>query len=258
MKRHLFLACLPILLKAELGCDSERVWEDLVRGKGGREALRSVDSLAVQWRQVSRGNRSKHQIADLWVLPDLHWWWADLGDKRLGTMAGTFDARAQTARISSSGIARIESEGYPGWPLFEKLVLLIPETRFYKPVIDQCTIDPLHADQFDLTLTVATGGSDPTPSHHQRAAAIRIHVRKSDGVVLAAEHREGAQVSTSYRFANYQPISGLVLPLRVLQIDFLERRVEFQVNYEVNPRYDSHIFERNPNALAGPDQWLPK
>lgn len=257
--RFCCLMCLSLcVLSQEAGCEADRVWESLVQARGGHDALMSVDAISIRWQQAARNHRSAIDFVTLWALPDLQWSWSYFGSQRLGSMAVKRDARRQLEQVNLSGSAQVQEQALEDTALFTQLILFLPETRFYKPILERCSVDPLRNDQFDLTVRLApnrrSGESSPIA---QPAVLTQLHVRRADGVLLAAEQKE-SRISTGYRFGNYQRFNGLNLPTRLERIDFQERRLEFRVSYDLNPRYDPEVFRRDPNAAAGPERWRLK
>jgi hypothetical protein len=62
------------------------------------------------------------------------------------------------------------------------------------------------------------------------------------------------KIQYDYRLQRYREFHGVLLPARVVSISGI-REATWDVDYEIDAKYNSKLFERMPNLANGPEPW---
>jgi hypothetical protein len=62
------------------------------------------------------------------------------------------------------------------------------------------------------------------------------------------------KIQYEYKLQRYRDFQGVMLPARVVSIGGLQEWT-WEVDYEVDAKYNPKLFERMPNLADGPEPW---
>ena len=236
-------------------CDPQVVWDRVVEAKGGRARLASVESFAVAWRSQRRKLFGTELLewSTFYVLPDYFWDWTDTHDARFGRRASVSDAKKQVQIMVGAGSRSVDRRRLVGHPWQKDFFMLLSETKWAKPVISSCRVDPAEPGSYLLDALPPEGkagvAGDDDPS------TLCFHVDVSSGMILRLDEiRRGYKVV--WDLGDYTPVGGIMLPSRCRRTDSIDQ-IRFQLQYEINPKYDPAFLQRDPSADEGPEPWRP-
>jgi len=219
--------------------DARAIWEQAIEAKGGRNSLRGVQSLAIYMTPaavVLAGPPANW----LCVFPDRYFEWE----------GGRGMARSIVVNGAAGRIA-MDANGQPraAWALTalerDRLtlnqILYLLETAWLQP--EPLAVKPAHLHKYNV-LTVSAGGRTFDLSLNDSFLPERIVSRK-------AEH---SKTKYDYQMDHYRRFQGIALPTRVVSVEGNRERI-WDVDYEINAKYNPKLFDRMPDLNDGPEPW---
>jgi len=221
--------------------EAQRLWDEVIRMKGGRDRLRNVHSLL-----VTSSDRNTPYWSELYVFPDKYWEWIKDTPRPRGTapmpsttvrnddlafcfwLDGNFLVKCKpedtSYTVQENGFLLLETASQPFEPVrvtrgrFDKQVVEIIETRFHKHRIDFS----VEAESL-MVLKVSDYGAD----------------------------WEKDPETVEYVFKDYVDIDGIKMPLSKGWLEFGKTKLDgswVHYSYEFNVNYDPDIFLHAPSA----------
>ena len=238
--------------------EAERLWEQMVKVKGGRERLYSISNM-----MLTKGNKVDDVQMQLYVYPNKYWeWnkgiafhntlWIKMANLDLGVffVADHSDLLKYEKDLSAIGRADYR-EGY----LMEACAFLL-ETKWLKPTPNRVRQQIVGKQKLDVIET------DFTTLEKYRNWRLDFYIDPESLVVQGVEHYGDDGKSYSfYSFGRYTTVDGIQVPLEyvdVYRVSELNKASLTPLTFQFNVDYDQKVFERPPSAEAGPDAWKPK
>jgi len=247
----------PLVRKERI--DAERLWEQMIKVRGGREKLHSISNMV-----LTKGNKADDIQMQFYVYPDKYWGWGKgsiAGHNWIDvTMAnlerGWFFSAGRTGLTTEKRGLNAETgatflESY----LAESCAFLL-ETRWLRPTPVRVSRKTVGKEQFDVIET--------------RFPSLKVlkdwrkdfYVEPESLVVRAvASYSEKGNMYAYYSFDRYKNTNGIETPIRFAAsiIETVPKASTFiPLRFDFNIDYDPGLFERIPSEEAGPDAWKPK
>jgi hypothetical protein len=233
--------------------EAERLWEQAIAAKGGRERLHSVRNMVISARAEYRTSTfKKNQIRQegLYVLPNKVWSWNDLRPDVFGLRVTMYNHDTKMKYIISEG----EPHHLPE-PITEKdkknrelLTSLLPElleTEWSKPVLVSSSIGRIGLRTVNIVQT--TVGDKRVDFALDQKTHLPVRVSYYDVI-------NGKTYITALELSDYVEISGIKVPQKVKYDD----GTEYKQTYQFNVRYNEDIFIHPTTIEAGPEAWKSK
>jgi hypothetical protein len=221
---------------AAYAADPREVWEQAVKAKGGRERLHSVHSLAVYMKPADV-QLAGPPTSILCVFPDRYF---EFEGRATGTQhAIVVNGTADRTAIDATGIPR--------------MVRRLTQTEH----------DRLALNQIIFLLESAWLQPQPTEAQHNELvveAAGRTyklflnHDDLPDRIVSPPVRGQKPKIQYEYKLQHYRDFEGVMLPARVVSTVGM-REFTWDVDYEIDAKYNPKLFERVPNLADGPEPW---
>jgi len=237
MRHWLPITALVAGLGAAHAADPQEVWEQAVKAKGGRDRLRGVHSLAVYMRPAAVNLRGP---ATNWLLvfPDRYFEF-DGADAGTSQRAMVVDGTADRVAIDATGIPRNARH----LTLYEHGRLALHQLMF---LLESAWLQPRPVEVRHNILVVEAAG---------RTYKVFLNsANLPERVWSPAVHGQKPKIEYDYRLQRYRDFQGVMLPARVASIDGLRESI-WDVDYEINARYNPKLFERMPDLANGPEPW---
>lgn len=220
---------------------AEKLWEQAIAAKGGREQLYTVKSLAVSYSFAANRYSS-----ELYVFPDQAWTWIDLRPSKIGLNVEMVNFEKG---VSYWIVEHLPDNTHKRDPSPEEraifrtpqLIYLI-ETRWFRPELlstDKGYLGFKRVDIVDIKVDQFRVGVFLDEKTH---LPIRV------GYYLK---ETGNEMFLWYGLSGYQKVAGVMMPTKVNYSGAGWTLTKL----EINPQYDSSVFERPPSIAAGPEQW---
>jgi hypothetical protein len=219
--------------------DPRAVWEQAIQAKGGRERLRKVQTLAIFMKpaQVVLAGPPTNWLC---VFPDRYFEWEGRkGVESSVIVNGTAGQTAVDAMGRPRATRNLTSIERDRLTLNQVLYLL--ETAWLQP--EPLAVRParLHKDN---VLTIRAGG---------RTFDLFLN---SSNLPERIFSRRGGDSRTKYDFhmEHYREFQGISLPTRVTGTEG-NFAWTWDVDYEIDAKYNPKLFERPPDLNDGPEPW---
>jgi hypothetical protein len=222
-------------LTAAHGANPREVWEQAVQAKGGRDALHRVHSLAV-YMKPAQGNLAGPPTNWLCVFPDRYFEFQGRGG---GARAIVVDGTADRAATDATGIPRSARHLTP----YEHDRLALNQLVF---LLESAWLQPQPVEVRHNVLVVQAAG---------RAYKLFLNSASLPERVLSLpKPSEKPKTVYDFRLQRYREFQGVMLPSRVVWISRLSEYV-WDVDYEIDAKYNPKMFERMPDLANGPEPW---
>lgn len=234
--------------------EAERLWEEAIAAKGGRERLYSINNLQFSFRDRAWWNlrRVPNNMEALYVFPGKSWEWFD----QTGTIFGfqvrmNNDERHMHLAYSDRGAGKdvsvstlmspLPSSGGLTMMIIRQLDFLM-ETRWVKPIPVSVDRGKVGRHAVDIVHTVLKGdrGVEEKVSF---ALDRESHLPRQ---VIYHTITFGKEYTGAVPLSDYTAINGIQMPSKVYG-----KRWVFDLNVDYNER----IFEQPPSREAGIDAW---
>jgi len=231
---------LPIMAVA--GCaaahaaDPQEVWEQAVKAKGGRERLHSVHSLAIYMRpaEVVLAGPPTNWLC---VFPDRYFEFDGAG--RGSSRAIVVDRTADRVAMDATGIPR----NARNLTSYEHDRLALNQVVF---LLESAWLQPQPVEVQHNVLVVEAAGRTYKLFLDSASLPERILSPPIPG--------QKPKIQYEYRLQRYREFQGVMLPARVVSIDRV-REGTWDVDYEIDAKYNPKLFERMPDLANGPEPW---
>ena len=241
--------------------EAERVWEQIIKVRGGREKLHSVSNLV-----LTKGDSpSKNQI-EVYVYPDRYWEWSKgkiVYDYQVVTLTNLLTGIHQLATekgITSSKnliIGDPRASYRESWLMEASMFLL--ETRWLKPTPIRVTRQKIGKEQFDVIET-----RFPNLSVLKDWGLLYYVDPESLEVRRVAGCGDDGKPYSYYYFDGQTTVDGIVVPksfvsfLASSRVENPNKKSFVPLTFQFNVDYDEKLFERPPSVGDGPDAWKRK
>jgi hypothetical protein len=224
------------VLAAAHAADPQEVWEQAIKAKGGRDRLRSVHSLAIFMRPAEV-NLAGPPTNWLCVFPDRYFEFYGAG--RGNSSAIVVDATSDRVAMDITGVPRRTRHLTP----YERDQLVLNQLVF---LLESGWLQPQPVEVRHNVLVVQAAG------HSYKLFLDRADL--PERVLYLPLPGEKRKTVYDYRLQHYRDYQGVMLPARVALISGM-RESTWDVDYEVDAKYNPKMFERMPDLANGPEPW---
>ncbi|HTT60950.1 MAG TPA: hypothetical protein VMG35_03885 [Bryobacteraceae bacterium] len=244
------IAALIAGLTAVHAADPREIWDQAVKAKGGRERLHAVHSLAI-YMKPAQTNLPGPPANWLCVFPDRYFEYDGQGNGEYPYLASNGVGLADCPRIivvdGPSRRVAMDANGTPrvAWHLtsLEHDRMTLNQIVF---LLESAWLQPRIVETKRNTVTVEAGGT-----------TFRIYLDRSylpERVLSLRAPGEKHYRAYDYRLQHYRDFQGVMLPVRVTRINGVVQWT-WDVDYEVDAKYNPKLFARMPNLADGPEPW---
>jgi hypothetical protein len=223
--------------------DAERLWEAIVRTKGGRECLHGVQSLLIQ-------EKNPVTAVMLYVFPDKYWDW--IYEKPLDKpVMGFYKGEGNVYYAISSGRTEVVTDAHPREYMEAEAVTYLLETKWFRP-------EPVR-------VTRKREGKRTLEILETRLNDERFDFAVETETLLVESISRYSQVYKGARepwrvlvFSDYAEVDGILMPRQQAILYNGKLMGKRPMAYAFNVEYDPHFFDAPPPLSAGKDAWKPK
>jgi hypothetical protein len=235
MNRCLSIAAIAAGLTTAYSADPQEVWEQAVQAKGGRERLHSVHSLAI-YMKPAPVNLAGPPANWLCAFPDRYFEYSRVDT---GNRAMVVDGTAGRAAMDETGRprhARQLSSSEQDQLVLNQLVFLL-ESAWLQPQPVEVRHNVLVVEAAGRTYKLFLNGAGLP----ERVLSLPMPSEKRKAIY-------------DYRLQRYRESQGVQLPMRVASISGMREEV-WDVDYELDAKFNPKMFERMPDLADGPEPW---
>lgn len=239
----------PIVFLESNREEAERLWEQAIAAKGGRERLYSINNLQFSVRDKAWWNlkRVPNDMEALFVFPGKSWEWFDQSGTIFGFVisVSNYEENLHWAYFDRGKGGSVSSQvrGPRGIDaIISKQLDFLMETRWVKPIPVGVERGRVGGHDVDIVRTVLKGyrgGNDKVSFALDRES----HLPRQ---VIYHTISFGKEYAGGVPLAEYSDVNGIQMPSKVYG-----KRWAFQLNVDYNER----IFEQPPSREAGIDAW---
>jgi hypothetical protein len=236
MNHGLLIAAVAAGFAAAHAADPREVWEQAVQAKGGRDRLHGVHSLAIYMKPADV-NLTGPPTNWLCVFPDRYFEFDGRGSGSQRAMV--VDRTADRVAMDVTGVPRtarrLTSLEYDRLALNQVVFLL-----------ESAWLQPQPVEVRHNVLVVEAAGR-----------TYKLFLNRAglpERVLSPPIHGQKPKIQYDYRLQRYRDFQGVQLPARVASIGGI-READWDVDYEIDAKYNPKFFERMPNLANGPEPW---
>lgn len=236
--------------KAAHAVDARQAWEQAVKAKGGRDRLRGVHALAIYMKpaDVQLPGPFTNWLC---VFPDRYFEYDGPGSGGYPFVGANGFGVAGSPRVIvvDAGADRIamDATGTPrtAWhptPL-ERDRLVLNQIVF---LLESAWVQPQPVEMRHDVLVVEAAGRSYRLSLNSAGLPERVVSPPIPG--------QKPKIQYAYRLQHYRDFEGVMLPARVISTSGV-REWTWDVDYEIEAKYNPKLFERMPDLSNGSEPW---
>jgi hypothetical protein len=226
----------------------ERVWEQAIAAKGGRDRLYAVCNMVISTRKVTIGLFPKTQVRreELLVFPNLYWFRDDYRPDVFGVSVHMYNYNNNTSSVFSDDktnhTPKPTTDVQGRKALKNDQLSFLLESKWLKPTILKANTGRIGPRSVDIVQTMVEG--ERVDFAFDRETHLPVRVSYYDVV-------NGKTYVNVQSFSDYMDVAGIKVPQTVEYDDGSKYKAAFQFNVE----YDENIFINPPPIEAGPEAW---
>jgi hypothetical protein len=239
------LICAPLAVRTCASpdareCDPQRVWDLMIRAKGGRDRFEQVKTFYYS-RTQSFGflRRLRLRQDTLFIVPEFRWSWNQPASSVFRTTVNVIRGK-QLIRAEPQRVEYLNAEVWVPYP-FINVALYMPGLPVWKPILKGCR--------------VGVGGQTTLVAKLQGGKF--IYEFAEDNYLPTKVSVTLGRVTDTHVFTDYANVDGFMLPATHRETLSKLSDVRLRMRYEINPEYDPAIMFAEPSVEAGPDAWRP-
>jgi hypothetical protein len=229
--------------------DAERLWEQTIVAKGGRERLHAVRNMVVSSGGKYGSRRlGKNQVRSesLYVLPNKYWNWIDYRPDVFGLRISMYNYDTGKKYIISDGeanhpVERIERNEDRESRIIGLLSYLL-ELRGLTPRPLEVGTVRIGSRQVNVVQTSVNGKRVDFALDQETHLPVRVSFH---------DVIKGKTYITSTDLSDYVEVSGIKVPRKVKYED----GTVYEQSYQFNVKFNEDIFIKPPDIKAGPEAW---
>lgn len=236
--------------QAQEGREAQRLWEEAVKAKGGREKLHGVSSLYVATEQPEGD-----LVYEFFVFPGRAYTYL-YGAKRKDTVVDIYNGEAGVSwwqpRPHPAQLIRLKPGHENDMAIRRAQFTLLLTTRWLEPKPLRARKAWLGLKRVDVVETDAGGWR--VDYYLDPKSRLPVKVVSATSAVSRAEGLMNYEVS----LGDYEEIDGIQMPRKITHkqiFSYTQKWDERISRYEFNPGFDEKVFERAPSAETGPEAW---
>jgi len=229
--------------------EAERLWEQAVTAKGGREHLYAINNLqlSVREKQWWGLKRAPYVVEALYVFPGRSWEWTDQRGTIFGLVIWMQNYEqgihwAYSDHGKGASVAPIQEGGSGRSAFIDTQLNYLMETRWVKPIPVSVESGKVSRHTVDIVHTVVKEypkGEEKVSFALDRKSHLPLQVIYHT-VTFGKEYSGGVPLS------DYAEINGIQMPTKVYG---------YKTNYQFNVLYNQRVFEEPPSLKAGIEAW---
>lgn len=234
--------------------EAERLWEQAIAAKGGRERLHAVHNFVVTSKSSYKWS-PRPDVAtgiseeSLYVLPGKWWSFWDYRPGKMGYGVDVLDFESQVGWISSQGqpavrIGRADLFDDFKYRFRQAQFVYLMETEQVKPSLIRARTGRINLKKVDVVETVIDGARVDFYLSRETHLPLRIVTGTTPGA------RASGKMNYTIDLGDYVEIEGIRMPHRVYRGDAANK-----TSYRFNANYSEAIFEHPPSSEMGPNAW---
>lgn len=238
---------------------AERLWEQVIKVKGGREKLHSITNMM----KMMPGKKPNNIRLQLYVYPNKYWEWnedKDFHDYLFITMVnldlGVFLVAGHDGLSKyDKNVNEVYRTEYSEGNLMETNRFLL-ETRWAQPKPVRVTRQKFRNEMLDVIETHFPGKAEYYQDKRED-----FYVDPETLLVKAIVLYYKGRPNGYYIFDKYTTVDGIQMPTGfddIIRIENINKPSYTPLNFRFNIEYDRELFERPPTKEAGADAWKPK
>jgi hypothetical protein len=228
--------------------EAERLWEQAIAAKGGRDRLYAVCNMVISTTKVTTGLFPKTQVRreELLVFPSLYWFWDDYRPDVFGVSVHMYNYDNNTSSVFSDDktnhTPKPTTDAQGRKALKNDQLSFLLESKWLKPKIVKANTGRIGLRSVDIVQTMVEG--ERVDFAFDRETHLLVQVSYYDEV------KEKTYVNVQ-SFSDYVDVAGIKVPQTVEYDEGSKYKAAFQFNVE----YDENIFISPPPIEAGPKAW---
>jgi hypothetical protein len=232
--------------------EAQRIWEQAIVAKGGRERLDAVQNLVISTignYTAGSGKANTVRTEALFVLPNKVWIWSDYRSDVFGLTVEMLNFDSNTRYFINSDNPTPRPLAIPSNEKSEArihgILSYLLETKWLKPVLIRVSTARIGRRSVDVVQTTVGDKRVDFALDRETHLPMRVsyyHTRGGESVLDVAED-----------LSDYTETSGIKVPQSRRVGDSLDK-----VRIQINVAYNQDIFSKPPSIAAGPAAWRPK
>ena len=218
--------------------EAQRVWELAIKAKGGREKLysiRNIQNSSVDYIYFGL-KKVRHPQSLLVVYPDKMWSWDDYRPGVFGLQMRMYNYAVGKFYIAQEGdkavkLKRIQRDELVSRRFFPRLIWLLMETRWQKPIPEKLTSARIKFRKVDVVQTRLNGNRIDFFLNRKTHLPIRVDFYNPN------LGKEGEHLDVSGYLSKYYEQDGMMVPKKVDGV---------KQTYRFNVEYNEDIFKKAP------------
>ena len=240
---------------------AQRIWEQMIEAKGGRERLDQVENIVVEERLYLTfppgrkfKNGEQHTVG-VYVFPDRVWSWQDARSTVFGASASVSDVTKGIHYFVLPGDdirEGTDTKGAANALEYQQLIFL-NETRWFKPVPVRVLSGgdiPRNMDAIEASVNGKRVDYWVNRKSHLPARIIKYEISPANHFF----HYD-RMYNVQYSLSNYHEIDGIRIPYRVSQMQDHSTGVSDRYIVRLNVKVRDDLFSKPPRFEDGPDAW---
>lgn len=232
--------------------EAERIWDQAIAAKGGRERLYAVRNVVISSKGIYRtshnkGNKIRQE--EFYVFPDKFWAWSDYRPDVFGLRIEMVNYEIKAHYVITPDAPRDQPRGMPSQGsdqiIIGQLYYLL-ETKWLKPVVMKAIKGRVGLRQVEIVQTKVH--DERMDFAFDRESHLLVQVSSYHG------RDTGEMLDNVISFSNYTDVNGLKVPSKVTYED----GIDYEVSFQFNVTYDPGVLVNPPTIEAGPEAWRPK
>lgn len=228
--------------------EAERLWEQAIAAKGGRDRLYALRNMVISTRKDTTSLLPKTQVRreELLVFPNQYWFWDDYRPAVFGVSVHMYNYDNNTSSVFSDDktdhTPRPTTDFQGRKALINDQLSFLLESKWLKPTIVKANTGRVGPRSVDIVQTMVEG--ERVDFALDRETHLPVGVSYYDVV-------KGKTYINVQRFSDYVDIGGIKVPQTVEYDNGSKYKAAFQFNVE----YNENIFINPPPIEAGPEAW---
>jgi hypothetical protein len=232
---------------AEERREAERLWDSLIREKGGHERLRKVYNLLVEeyWGSAPK----TYGIVSLYAFPDKYWEWSYAGPFPTPLMK-FYHNEDRHYFVTTDGVKVVSGDSQSE---LKQSVIWLLETRWFRPEPIRVTRVRVGKQLLDVIETKFDGERFDFAIDVSAESLLVYKISRYSKI-----YKAGSKPVEEHLFKDYVAINGIMMPQSEAIVDDGKVGPWYKPQFSFNITYDPHFFDAPPPLSAGPDAWKPK
>ena len=239
--------------------EAERLWEQAIAAKGGRERLYAVENLVVSSRFQGHKNlvqKVELPLEEFYVFPNKFWRWSDGRKVKARLEIELFDFERSLGYYlypDSSKPLRKASEIYPREKqfVFYTQLLYLMETKWQKPKLLAARTARSGFKKYDVVETIVD--FERVNFYFDRKTQLPVRI-----VNFYAGEISEKTYTVEFDLGDYAEVNGIQMPQKVETTGSFVADGTKYVKQQINVAYDKSLFESPPSLEAGAEAWKIK